>query len=59
MGGWKVFFMKSWVDAAAFALETQGVIAMRLMKIACRIAVGEVIATSCLPHCKEDWEGSC
>jgi hypothetical protein len=26
--------MKSWMDAAAFALETQGVIAMRLIKIA-------------------------
>jgi hypothetical protein len=29
-----VFFMKSWIDAVAFGLETQGVIAMRLMKIA-------------------------
>jgi hypothetical protein len=26
--------MKSWMDAVAFALETQGVIAMRLIKIA-------------------------
>jgi hypothetical protein len=27
-------FVKSWMDAAVFVLETQGVIAMRLMKIA-------------------------
>jgi hypothetical protein len=29
-----VLFLKSWMDAAAFGLETQGVIAMRLVKIA-------------------------
>ena len=29
-----MFFLKSWMDAAAFGLETQSVIAMRLMKIA-------------------------
>jgi hypothetical protein len=27
-------FVKSWMDAAVFVLETQGVIVMRLMKIA-------------------------
>jgi hypothetical protein len=27
-------FVESWMDAAVFVLETQGVIAMRLMKIA-------------------------
>jgi hypothetical protein len=33
-GGRKVIFVKSWIDAAVFGLETQGVIAMRLVKIA-------------------------
>jgi hypothetical protein len=29
-----MFFLKSWFDAAQFGIEAQGVIAMRLMKIA-------------------------
>jgi hypothetical protein len=29
-----MFFWKSWIEAAQFGLEAQGVIAMRMMKIA-------------------------
>jgi hypothetical protein len=51
--GRKMWFVKSWVEAAQFSLDVQAVIAMRLMKIA---AGGRGSGTECTRMVMEKFE---
>ena len=52
---WTMLFWKSWIDAVQFGLEAQGVIAMRLMKIA---AGGQDGAAECLGMVLEKFDAA-